>query len=366
MRFPSRRQLLAALAGVPVVPATAQFRRTEAATPRVDAQGDASFRVDVDVVNVLATVRDRRGAIVKTLQREDFLLFDDGAERDIVYFAQQTDTPLTIGILFDTSQSQRAVLEAQREAALQFLDRVLRPEQDQAFVIRFDADVELVQDLTASRELLANAIRSLRSPDLGAPQRGPQPINFQVRIGIPGTRRRIPVPGGRTPQPPGGGTGRRVPSGAGTMLYDAVYLAAREVLEGQPGRKAILLISDGNDYTSKVSRDDAVEATQRADAQICSILYYQETRVSAGRIRMRGVNTLRHLSANTGGSMYEVSEKKSIDAVFLEVEEELRNQYSLGFHPPPAAAPGFRPLELRVRDNNLRVQARQGYYVKPG
>lgn len=375
MHFPSRRRFLAALAGAPGLPAVAQFRRAEGATPPVDAQGDASFRVDVNVVNVLATVRDKSGAIVKTLDREDFLLQDDGGERDIVYFARQTDTPLTIGILFDTSQSQRSVLEAQREAAYRFLDRVLRPEQDQAFVIRFDADVELVQDLTASRELLREAIRSLRTPDLGPRRRrqaAPEPNPFQVRVGVPGTRRRVPgrrtpvpPPGGRAPQPPPTGTGDRVPAGAGTMLYDAVYLSAREVLEEQDGRKAILLISDGNDYTSKVSRNDAVEASQRADAQICSVLYYEESRVSGGRIRMRGVNTLRHLSSHTGGSMYEVSEKTPIDAVFQQIEEELRNQYSLGFHPPTGATPGFRPLEVRVRDKTLRVQARQGYYWKP-
>ncbi|MCW5966421.1 MAG: VWA domain-containing protein [Bryobacterales bacterium] len=364
-----RRTFMAALASLAALPLGAQFKRAEGSAPRTDTEGNATFRVDVDVVNILATVRDKKGAIVNNLQREDFQLLDGGVARDIHYFARQSDIPLTIGILFDTSLSQRNVLEIQRDAAFQFLDHVLRPEQDEAFIIKFDAEVELVQDLTASRELLRRAIAGLRTPEPQQgrrPQTWPQPNTFQIGVGIPGTRRtrRIPGrPGGPAgPRPPQGGGTRRVPTGVGTLLYDAVFLAADEVLAEKQGRKAILLISDGVDYGSKLTRESTVESAQRADTLVYSVFYADNQ--GYGAMHSRGGSTLRFLSAETGGGMFEVSEKYPIDWVFGQIDEELRNQYSLGFAPTPDAGPAFRPIELRVNQKDLHVRTRKGYFPK--
>ncbi len=363
-----RREFLCAVSALAAIPAGAQFKRVEGTAPKTDAAGNATFRMDVDVVNVLATVRDSKGAVVSSLSREDFQVLDDGAEREIRYFARQADQPLTIGILFDTSMSQRRVLESQRDAAFQFLDRVLRPEQDTAFVIRFDADVELVQNLTASKDLLRKAISTLRTPERDRPRRNlqasPEPSNYQIRIGLPGSRRNGRFPGGGIPLPPRDGSSRRPPAGTGTLLFDAVYLAANEVLREQQGRKAILLLSDGNDYGSKLGSSAAVEEAQRADSLIYSILYADETPARADALRKRGGNALRELSGETGGAMFEVSDKHPVHWVFGQIEEELRNQYSLGFTPAFGADAEFRPIEVRVRDKKLSVRARKGYYPK--
>jgi VWFA-related protein len=368
-----RRAFLSLRAAYAALPTQAQFKRVEGGavrttvpTPQADTEADATFRVDVDVVNVLASVRDPNGAIVSNLAKEDFQLLDDGVEREIRYFTRQSDLPLTIGILVDTSRSQANVLEEQREAAYQFLGRVLRPEQDQAFVIKFDREVELLQGLTASRKDLERAIGRLGNPggSVRPVLRTPMASDFQIRIGLPGGRRPggRGTPGGdrggdRTPQPGGSSTG-------GTHLYDAVYLAADEVLAKESGRKAILLISDGVDYGSRISRGDAAETSQRADSLVYSILYMDPRVYNRKRIRERGRGALQFLSSETGGAMFEVTEDLSINEVFAQIEEELRNQYSLGFTPSAGTPGAQRQLELRVRDKKLTVRARKSYYTK--
>ncbi len=359
-----RRAFFSLVAGLCTAPLAAQFRRVEGAKPRTGADGNATFRVDVDVVNLLATVRNQSGAIVNDLNKEDFLLLEDGVEREIRYFSRQTDLPLTMGILFDTSRSQVRVLEEQREAAYEFLGRVLRPEQDQAFIIKFDTDVELVQGLTSSRRLLEQAIGSLRVKGAAAQRpvvQTPMGNDFQIRIGLPG-RRRPGMPGGRGTG--GGNPPARTGSTGGTNLYDALYLAADDVLASEGGRKAILLISDGVDYGSRTSRSDAVETSQRADALVYSILYMDPRVYNRKQIRTRGTGTLQHLSSETGGGMFEVSDDLPIAEVFAQIEEELRNQYSLGFTPAPGAGNTLRPLDLQVRNKNLKVRTRKGYYAK--
>src|SRR5579859_6779977 len=176
---------------------------------------DTTFSTDVKVVNVLATVRNKQGQIVRNLSKEEFTLSEDGRTQTIRYFSQLTDLPLTLGMLIDTSGSQRRVLGAERSASYKFLSQVLREDKDQAFIIHFDREVELLQDLTSSRKKLESALTSVESQGWG--QRG------------------------------AGGRGR-----GGTALYDAILLASDELMKKQSGRKALIVLSDGVDNGSRV------------------------------------------------------------------------------------------------------------------
>jgi VWFA-related protein len=344
---PARKLL--PLAGLPLLAASL-----------VIAQEDVTFSTGVDVVNVFATVRDKNGGLVTDLAKEDFTLKEDGREQHIQYFSRQTDLPLTIGLLVDTSMSQARVLEEQRRAAYRFLDRVLT-EQDQAFVISFDLEVELLQDLTNSKPLLERALARLETPEPPQMRRRVAPTS-QFPGGSPFPRRpRGPFPGGGGPRGPGG-PGPRV-QGVGTALYDAVYLAADEMLKNQSGRKALIVVSDGVDYGSKLTEDDAIAAVHREDGILYSV-YFVDDRTLGRRVgRADGDAVLGKMSQQTGGSLYKLSGRQTIDQVFDRIEEELRSQYNLGYTPAAGAAPGFRSLELKTKDKGLTVSARSGYYA---
>ncbi len=217
-------------------------------------QKETTFSSDVKVVNVLATVRNKQGEIVKNLTKDDFALEEDGRPQTIRYFSQETDLPLTLGLLVDTSLSQRRVLEQERDASYRFLDHVLREDKDLAFVIHFDREVELLQDLTSSRKKLESTLRLLQTPGQGG-------------------------------QWSGRGRGR---GGAGTLLYDAVLLASDELMKKQTGRKAHIVLSDGVDHGSKVPLTHAIEAAQRADALVYSILFADTQNYGGGGMGRRG------------------------------------------------------------------------------
>jgi VWFA-related protein len=330
------------------------------------AQQEPSFSSNVEVVNVIATVRDKSGKLITNLEKDDFVLKEDGKKQTIQYFARQTDLPLTIGLLVDTSLSQTRVLEQQRTASYRFLDRVLK-EKDQAFVIRFDREVELVQDLTNSKELLQAALAKLKT--LEEPRMHRRLIsNSQFPGGspFPGGRRRGPFPGGGGPGGPPRGPGGM---GVGTALYDAVFLAADEMLKDQAGRKALILVSDGVDVGSKVSEDESVEAVQRQDGILYSV-YFSDREGFRGRFggigRMRdlpdGDKVLLEMSEQTGGSMYELSSDLTLDQVFDRIEEELRSQYSIGYTPPANPSKEFRKIELKAKKGGLEISTRAGYY----
>jgi len=196
----------------------------------------------VKVVTVYATVRDKKSKIVSDLTKDDFALAQDGAAQTVTYFARDTDVPLTIGPLVDTSYSTRHVLGAERDASYSFLNDLLRPDKDKAFLIHFDREVELLQDLTSSRDKLKAAIAMLDTP-------------------------------GRDDEDQGGGQPH---FHAGTLLYDAIFLASDEILKKQQGRKALIVLSDGVDRGSKKDLEDAVESAQRADTAVYSILFGSE------------------------------------------------------------------------------------------
>jgi VWFA-related protein len=339
----------------------------------VAQEKDAVFSTDVKVVNVFATVRDKQGRIVSDLRQEDFTLSENGANQSIRYFSREVDMPLTIGLLVDTSGSQRGVLAEERSASFRFLDKVLRPDRDQTFVIHFDFETELLQDLTSSREALQRALEQLELPANQRSNRGwggQQPPGGN-RGGIPGIGGSIGFPGGRGgrggrssrgPMPGGGGGGRGMGRG-GTTLYDAVFLASDELLRRQKGRKAIIVLSDGVDAGSKTSLSSAIESAQRADTLVYSILFTDERMAAGfGRNAIDGKKILQRLSQETGGTYYEVSRKLTIDQIYDRLQEELRNQYSLGYSPAGGSENAFRTIKVATKRKDLTVQAREGYY----
>jgi VWFA-related protein len=326
---------------------------------RLAAQSDTTFSADVKVVNVLATVRNKQGQIVNNLTKDDFLLTEDGRPQTIRYFSRETDLPLTLGLLVDTSGSVRQVIGQERGASHVFLEDVLRPDKDQAFILHFDREVELLQDLTNSREKLLHAVDEL---EIGQPGGGSSGGGYP-----------------RGGQYPGGG--RR----GGTLLYDAIYLASNELMSKQKGRKAVVVLSDGKDNGSKESIYQAIESAQRADTLVYSILFADEEAYPmvspglGGYGRRRGglggpmprypqssgpdgKKVLQQLSKETGGSFFAASKKESIDKIYAHIQEELRNQYSLGYTSDQASGSGYRKIALTVKEKGSVVQTRDGYY----
>ncbi len=342
------------------------------------SQQPPAIAVKVKVVNVLATVRTKHGEIVRDLTKNDFTLDEDGRPQEIRYFSHETDLPLTLGLLVDTSMSQQHVLGQERSASSNFLDQVLRVDKDQAFVIHFDREVELLQDLTSSRQKLQAALELLQTPQRPQEDQGNSPDSW------PGSGRG----GGGRPGGGRGGGGR----GGGTHLYDAVYLASNELMKKQQGRKALIVLSDGVDRGSKETLASAVEAAQRADTLVYSILFADQQGYGGGgyghpgmggmggrgggmgphgggsrypqEARQDGKKILEQLSKQTGGRLFEVSSKHPLEETYAHIQEELRNQYSLGYTPDrPITEPGYRKITLTANRKDLIVQARDGYYA---
>ncbi len=211
------------------------------------------------MVSLLASVRDKKGHLVNTLTKDDFAVEQDSHPQTITYFSKNTDLPLTLGLLVDTSMSQRRLLDQERAASHDFLDEVLREGTDKAFVIHFDYQVELLQDVTTSRKKLDASLEELGTPEFS---------NTNGNGGSGGSGN-----GGSGNEGSGGGRGPRGHGGGGTLLYDSIYLASNEVMKKQQGRKAIIVLTDGVDRGSKESLRDAIETAQRADTLVYSILF---------------------------------------------------------------------------------------------
>jgi VWFA-related protein len=290
--------------------------------------GQETIKVDVDIVNVLATVRSKNGGLVGNLSKEDFTIFENGQKQDLKYFTRETDLPLTLGLLVDVSKSMEALIEVEKQAAGRFFGEVLR-EKDQAFIISFGSEAELLQDYTNSRRLLQKGLDQLR---LNAPVEGLHPG---------------PVP-----------TAHAI---RGTILWDAVYLAAAEQLKNQVGRKALIIISDGVDHGSRYRLDQAIKAAQMADAIVYGIVYSDPRYSGWG-----GDGDLKRLATETGGRTLRIDRKHSLPDIFKEIQEELRTQYALGYTPANSTKDGsFRKIEIKTPDKDLKVQARKGYFAVP-
>jgi VWFA-related protein len=347
-----------------------QSQQTGQQAPPAEAPGQTPtappIKVETRVVNVVATVRDKKGMLVSNLMKDDFVIDEDGRTQTITYFARDTDLALTVGLLVDTSGSQRRVLPEERDASQVFLEDVLRPDKDQAFLIHFDHEVELLQDLTNSRDKLQKALNSMDSPQFGQPN-GNQSPQGQSGGGYPGGGRR-------------GGGGFQ---GGGTTLYDAVYLASEEVVKKQMGRKALIVLSDGVDHGSKESLSSSIEAAQRADAVVYAIYFANDEegqrpfgfggpfgggghRGGGGRFpqqeRVDGKKILEQMAKETGGKVFEVSKKDTIGQIYASISDELRDQYSLGYTPEPDPGYGYHKIHLTTKQKDLVVQARDGYF----
>jgi VWFA-related protein len=344
----------------------------------------ATIAVDVKVVTLPVTVRDKHGKIVRDLTKDDFTLQEDGRPQTIRYFSQEANLPLTLGLLVDTSRSQTNVLEAERNASRSFLDQMLVQEKDKAFLIHFDREVELLQDLTSSREKLQAALELLKTPS--DRERSNDPNDSDSRSG----------------------------SGShhgGTQLYDAIYLASNELMKKQQSRKALIILSDGVDRGSKTYLESAIESAQRADTVVYSIYFadsHHEDRNEGQRRgggmgrgggwpgggggwpgggggypgggggrggpgggqrhpeepRTDGKKILERISRETGGRFFEVSKKESVGEIYTSIVEELRTQYSMGYTPDKnSAASGYHHVQLAVKGKDLTVQTRVGYYA---
>ncbi len=308
----SRRQAIACAA-------SAFFARS------LKAQQTPTFSAEVKVVNVFATVHAKTGEIIRNLTRDDFAVFENGRPQKIRYFSQESDLPLTVGLLVDTSLSQTRVLEDERGASYRFLDQVLRQEKDKAVIVQFDQAVVIRQGLTSSHKDLEDTLSLLDSPNA-----------------------------------------EQASAGSGTLLYDAVRTASIQVMRQQQGRKAFIVLTDGVDVGSEVTETDAIEAAQRADTLVYCILFSDESFYRrAGSFGGSGRRVLERLSRETGGGFFEVSKQTSIEQIFNAIEEELRSEYSLGFvSDQPVTSSGFRKIRVTTRQKSYLVQATDRYYAE--
>jgi VWFA-related protein len=319
------------LAGASVL---SRVRAQDAPKPPSDDQ--SVIRVDVDLVNILFAVRTKKGQLIPNLNKESFQLFEDGKKQEVKRFSRENDLPLTLGLLIDISASQERLIDIERDAASRFFGTVIRP-KDEAFLISFGKSTDLLQDYTSSPNLLKSALRDLKG-DGGGP--------------MPMTTGPVPTMGRMK----------------GTLLFDAVYLAANEKLRGEVGRKALILITDGEDQGSFYNVKNAIEQAQRSDTIIYSIYYVDPAFYARGRMSFGGggEGDLKKMSAETGGRVMTVDRSHTLDDVFKEIQEELRNQYTIGYTPANTARDGsFRKIDIKVDQPDLIVQARKGYYATP-
>jgi VWFA-related protein len=291
----------------------------------------ATLKVSTVVVNVYAIAKDKRGRLIPNLNREDFQLTEDHAAQQIRYFSHETDSPLTLGIMIDTSPSQDQLLAVEQEQARAFIQQVLRP-KDSAFVLRFDVEVELLQDFTSEHRLLGRAIDSAVINEGG----------YEL----------LPEPSAGT-------------SVGGTHLYDALYLASNELMKSNVGRKVLIMLTDGEDQGSTVTCNGALEAAEKADVIIYSVALIDDSFYWAQGLSFRGNSVLKKLSEETGGKMIRVNHARDTGAAFREIADELRAQYFLGYSSSNKLRDGsFRKIGVHARNRNYRVRVRRGYYAQ--
>ncbi|MBI5281065.1 MAG: VWA domain-containing protein [Candidatus Solibacter usitatus] len=301
--------------------------------PRPEEDLGPAIKVDVDLVNLFFSVRDKKGAYLPTLTKDDLELYEDGKRQEPKFFSRETDLPLTIGLLVDVSRSQEALIEEERRASFRFFTQVLR-QKDMAFIISFGADSELLQDYTASPQLLQRGLGQLR-------------LNAGVS-GMSPTGPTVPLPGG----------------GRGTVLYESVWLAAKEKLRSEVGRKALVVITDGVDVGSRIKIEKAIEEAQRSDAIIYSVLFEDPRYTSWQYGGMSGEGPMRRMADETGGRVFRVDRKNSLSGIYDVIQKEMRSQYACGYTPAnPVKDGAFRRIEVRAKNKDLKVQVRRGYYA---
>jgi VWFA-related protein len=291
-------------------------------------QSQKPLTVQTTLVNVFVTVRDKRHEIVSDLSQNDFKVLEDGQEQKIAFFSKEVNLPITLGLLIDTSGSMERVIGAEQDTASRFLREVMR-KKDEAMVISFDFDVDLLADFTEDTNVLERAIRRTSVNSVGG-----------GGVVTPGT----------------------IPSGSnagGTDLYDAIYLACHDELATEAGRKAVIVMSDMEDTGSKLRLQDASEACQRADGVI-HVLLISDPGATFGV----GPSVARKMADDTGGRVINVHNEKTLEKAFDEISEELRSQYVIGYYPTNEKRDGtFRKIRVDVGRPDVKVLARKGYYA---
>lgn len=380
----------------------AQQKPVAASTP-AGTQPPATLSVEARLVNLPVVVRDKKGALIQNLTKDDFTLQVDGKPQVVRYFDKDTNLPLSLGLLVDTSLSQRDVIEEERSASSAFLDQMLTTPKDKAFLAQFSRQTELLQDLTSSRPLLQAALKEIDTPSASADSSNSSDT---------------------------GSAGRRH---GGTTLYDALFLTSDELMSKQTGRKAIIILSDGVDNGSKETLARSIEAAQRADTILYAIYFKgEETHQmdnnqrhsrggypgggypgggypgggypgggypgggypgggypgggypgggypgggnpgggnpgggggTTGRSHVDGKKVLERMTQETGGRVFEVKKGQDVGQIYNQIAEELRAQYRLGYTPSQdAASNGYHQIDLTVRQKGLLVQTRDGYYT---
>jgi len=291
-----------------------------------------TFKAQVNVVNLFFNVKDKHGALIPNLTKNDFEVLEDGKPQTIKYFSAESNQPLTLGIMIDTSASQTRVLTIEQESCAEFLHSVLR-DKDLAFVINFDVDVNLDQDFTNNVRSLTRALNKM-----------------EIHSGMGGG-------------PPGLGGGPIPTTPRGTLLFDAIYLGANEKLKNEVGRKAMIIFTDGEDQGSRLKIQDAIEAAQKADT-ICYVILIAD-RGFYGGFGYSGDYDMKKLAEQTGGRVIEVGNKQEkLKQAFDQIQNELRSQYNIGYSPSNTKQDGsYRKIQIHVKGENYKVQARQGYYA---
>ena len=355
-----------------------------------------TIAVDARLVNLPVVVRDKKGALIQNLTKDDFVLQVDGKPQTIRYFDKDTNLPLTLGLLVDTSASQRDVIDEERTASSTFLDQMLTTPKDKAFIMQFATETELLQDITSSRPLLQAALKEIDTPGKSSGSSGDDT------------------------------SGRRPRGGGGTVLYDSLFLASDELMSKQTGRKAIIILSDGGDRGSRETLVKSIEAAQRADTIIYAIYFKGEQphqdfprdrggypggggggypgggypgggypgggypgggypgggypgggypgggngggnnggTYPNGRNRTDGKKVLERMAQETGGRLFEVKKNQDVAQIYNQIAEELRAQYRLGYTPTQdAAASGYHKIDLTLHQKGLLIQTRDGYYT---
>jgi VWFA-related protein len=371
-----RPLLLASLLLAPLL----QAQQKPASPEQTPASTAPTLSVDARLVNLPVVVRDKKGALIQNLGKDEFVLQVDGKPQTIRYFDKDTNLPLTLGLLVDTSLSQRDVIDEERAASSTFLDLMLTTPKDKAFVMQFAAETELLQDVTSSHPLLQAALKQIDTPSKGNSGSSDDDNN----------------------------TPRRPRGGGGTTLYDALFLASDELMSKQSGRKAVIILSDGGDRGSRETLVKSIEAAQRADTIIYAIYFKGEEQHQnvpqrgnrgggypgggypgggyPGRYpgggypggggngggnnggtyptgHIDGKKVLERMTQETGGRFFEVKKNQDVAQIYNQIAEELRAQYRLGFTPnQDAAAAGYHQIDLTLHQKGLLIQTRDGYY----
>ncbi len=322
-------------------PAASQQPASGDQKPDESQQPTETLKVNVNVVQLFFNVKDKHGALIPHLTKEQFDIFEDGKPQTIKYFNAESNLPLTLGILIDSSGSQANVLDMEKEVGGAFLKQILT-EKDLAFVIDFNVDTSLMQDYTRDVRRLQAALNKVK-------------INSGYTTGpLPGAG------GGPVPTAPG--------SQRGTVLYDAVYLSSHDMLAKEVGRKAMILLTDGQDEGSRLKIQDAIEAAQKADTIVYVLLCADRGSYFSAGLFYNGEGDMRKLTEATGGRVINVGNKfDKLREAFDQIAQELRSQYNIGYTPTNANRDGsYRKLEIKCKEQGTKIQSRAGYYAGRG